>query len=83
MVCAWIGNSQPVAAQHYLQVTDEHFAKALQYPVQQMHETPGKVSQAEIGETPELLDLPEFAVSCCFEKTYKVPPRGFEPLSQD
>jgi hypothetical protein len=28
VVCAWIGNSQPVAAKHYLQVTDEHFASA-------------------------------------------------------
>ncbi|MAX27491.1 MAG: integrase [Phycisphaeraceae bacterium] len=28
VVCAWIGNSQPVATKHYLQVTDEHFASA-------------------------------------------------------
>src|SRR5262249_27309734 len=28
VVCAWIGNSQPVAAKHYLQVTDEHFQRA-------------------------------------------------------
>jgi hypothetical protein len=25
-----IGNSQPIAANHYLQVTDDHFTKALQ-----------------------------------------------------
>jgi len=25
VVCAWIGNSEPIAAKHYLQVTDEHF----------------------------------------------------------
>lgn len=30
VVCRWIGNIQPVAMQHYLQVTDEHFARALQ-----------------------------------------------------
>jgi hypothetical protein len=35
VVCKWIGNSQPVALRHYLQVTDEDFdracaAKALQ-----------------------------------------------------
>ena len=29
VVCKWIGNSQPVAAQHYLQLTDEHFERAL------------------------------------------------------
>ena len=28
VVCAWIGNSQKVAAKHYLQVTDDHFEKA-------------------------------------------------------
>ena len=27
VVCKWMGNSQPVAAKHYLQVTNEHFAR--------------------------------------------------------
>ncbi|MGZ0174307.1 MAG: tyrosine-type recombinase/integrase [Planctomycetales bacterium] len=56
VVCAWIGNSQPIAAKHYLQVTDAHFARAvecpesseasaLQNPVQQPHETNGNGSQ--------------------------------------
>jgi hypothetical protein len=26
VVCQWIGNSQVIAATHYLQVTDNHFA---------------------------------------------------------
>lgn len=30
VVCAWIGNSEPVAAKHYLQVTDEHYARAVE-----------------------------------------------------
>ena len=36
VVCKWIGNSQPVAAKHYLQVTSEHFERALsaETPVQ-------------------------------------------------
>jgi len=34
VVCAWIGNSPAVAAKHYLQVTDEHFSKAVHFPVQ-------------------------------------------------
>jgi len=58
VVCAWIGNSQPVAAKHYLQVTDEHFTKAVQNPVQQMHEIPGNVSHVENGENAELPGLP-------------------------
>jgi hypothetical protein len=54
VVCAWIGNSQPIAAKHYLQVTDAHFsraagnetdAQAVQNPVQQSHETPRNGSQ--------------------------------------
>lgn len=38
VVCAWIGNSEDVAKLHYLQVTDAHFQKAVQNPVQTMHE---------------------------------------------
>lgn len=34
VVCAWIGNSQLIAAKHYLQVTDDHFAHAAEAPVQ-------------------------------------------------
>ena len=30
LVCQWIGNSQPIAAKYSLQVTDDHFSKALQ-----------------------------------------------------
>ena len=29
VVCAWIGNSSVIAAKHYLQVTDEHFNRAV------------------------------------------------------
>jgi len=50
VVCKWIGNSQPVAARHYLQLTDEHFEraagcaahpKAAQKAAQKAHETTG------------------------------------------
>ena len=52
VVCAWIGNSQPVAAKHYLQLTDEHFTRAIgdqseepvqaaQNPAQKAHEETG------------------------------------------
>ena len=34
VVCAWLGNSVKIAAKHYLQVTDDHFAKAVQKAVQ-------------------------------------------------
>jgi hypothetical protein len=29
VVCAWIGNSEAIAVNHYLSVTDDHFKKAL------------------------------------------------------
>ncbi len=35
VVCEWIGNTEAVARKHYLQITDKHFAKAVQKAVQQ------------------------------------------------
>jgi integrase len=34
VVCGWIGNSPKIAAKHYLQITEDHFEKAVQFPVQ-------------------------------------------------
>jgi hypothetical protein len=47
VVCEWIGNSQAVAAKHYLQVTDEHFGKAVQNPVQQTAELARKAQKPD------------------------------------
>ena len=41
VVCAWIGNSERVAARHYLQVTDAHFEKALHSALQYEAESSG------------------------------------------
>ena len=41
VVCSWIGNSAIIAAKHYLQATDDHFAKATGV------KTEGVVSQEE------------------------------------
>ena len=76
VVCSWLGNSPLIASRHYLQVRETDFAKAvkpkaLQNPVQQMHESPGNVSQAENGEKTEVRDLPEFTVSLYEATTYK------------
>ena len=38
---AWIGNSVPVAAKHYLQVTEDHFKQAAQNAAQKPRETSG------------------------------------------
>jgi len=34
VVCAWLGNSEKIAREHYLQVREVDFAKAMQNPVQ-------------------------------------------------
>lgn len=64
VVCKWIGNTQAVAATHYLQTTDEHFAraarenglsKATQNPTQKVHETPRNRQngqQEQVDENP-------------------------------
>src|SRR6476620_3904777 len=50
VVCEWLGNSQPIAAKHYLQVTDEHFerganlgADVARNPAQQAGESECKI----------------------------------------
>ena len=54
VVCSWLGNTALVAAKHYLQVTDDHFAQAvtatsaLQNPVQQTAVMPRIDSQPEV-----------------------------------
>ena len=54
VVVAWLGNSQPVAMKHYLQVTDADFrraAKALQYPPESTR-TDQQTDGAHDGNTP-------------------------------
>src|SRR5262249_37612379 len=34
VVCAWIGNTEMIAAKHYLQVTQAHYEQAAQIPAQ-------------------------------------------------
>ena len=84
VVVSWLGNSQLIAAKHYLQVTDEHFAEATH---NQTH------SGAEIGEpdgNPVIRPLrqnekaPEFpGLSRPFSSVnfMAVPPTGVEPVS--
>lgn len=64
VVCAWIGNSSAIAAKHYLQVTKEHFERAIapnasgearaekaaQNPAQQLHANVRKMSHDEKRE---------------------------------
>jgi integrase len=63
VVVSWLGNSQLVARKHYLQVTDEHFARAAQNEAhlaqkeaQQASATPCMVRQENLQETLENAD---------------------------
>jgi hypothetical protein len=92
VVCKWIGNTPQVAGDHYLQVTDDHFAAALgggaesgAVAVQNAVQTAAVRNGQQSPETTKpltdqgfsrLLSVPDNPVQCC-----PVPPRGIEPLS--
>ncbi len=80
VVCAWLGNSQVVAMQHYLQTTEEHFRKAAQNPTQPVHES-GCQPMTTKQKTPQLSgkNVPDNAGQLLNMRL--VPPRGVEPLS--
>lgn len=94
VVTAWIGNSAPIAARHYLQVTDTDFDKALerdadsdaratQNPTQQRTGDSGKLGQ-ETTQAPGYQGLVLACSNVCDDvQTYPAPPRGVEPLSSD
>ena len=84
VVCAWIGNSQSVAAKHYLQVTEDHFRKAVQNPVQY----PTASVRMELQGNPADGAEPAFcgpmrrpAADCKSCQPHHLPLRGVEPLS--
>jgi len=84
VVCAWIGNSQPVAAKHYLQVTEDHFKKAVQDPVQHPAVSARRDSQEDGQESAEPAfcgPVRDNAAACKSGQPHDLPPRGFEPLS--
>ena len=72
--CQWIGNSVPVAAKHYLQVTDVHFQQAAQNPAQYL-QAERRTTQHESGQTPGIASGCEKVLSAA---SSKVGPEGFE-----
>jgi len=62
VVCKWIGNSAAIAATHYLQLTDEHFARATrenstseaaQNPTQKLQESARNGQNGQQGQEDE------------------------------
>ncbi len=92
-VCEWLGNSERVAQEHYLQVTDDHWLraveplpKAVQNPVQQGAADECNATQGvwdDIAETPENKAFRdrvlEAAYACNGLQTKGMGPGGFEP----
>ena len=75
VVCARIGNSEAIAKKHYLQVTDDHFARAVkaEQTAQQAHAESRIASQTRRGR----MKKPRFFRGYMHSRT--LPPRGFEP----
>jgi len=93
VVCKWIGNSHPVAAKHYLQMTDEHFERAVtgepvaaQNAAQKSQETSRKVSKRaesvraeSVGNAANFDDVPPVAD---YFDSEQVPCVGLEPTTR-
>lgn len=82
VVCQWIGNSQTIAQQHYLQVTDEHFAKAseaLHNPVQQPAEMSRNRQQVSIIPPLNNAEQQAAASTCDYLPFVQVGAEGLEP----
>jgi len=93
VVCKWIGNTASIAARHYLQLTDEHFDRAVrdgqdeaaQNAAQQPAEQPCNGSQAEDAPSTEALEnatfcemVPVASETCDMRET---PRAGLEPAT--
>ena len=79
VVCSWIGNTEAVAKKHYLQVTDDHFEKALQNPMQQAHVTACNGSQVGSTAHEKTPVLQGVASDCDYLQNRQVGVRGLEP----
>ena len=91
VVTAWIGNSAPIAARHYLQVNDTDFDAALQRDAQSDARATQKPTQQPTGDSGTSLQETQQALenqglvltsssACDDVQMYPVPPRGVEPL---
>jgi integrase len=93
VVCAWLGNSRAVAQDHYLQVTDAHFAAAVsmpKHPPEQAaqnaaHSTAVSTGNGQNESTATNENRPELpgdTSSYRYLHSMQVTPTGFEPVSR-
>lgn len=77
VVVAWLGNSQLVAAKHYLQVTNDHFKQAVQAaqnPAQSTPTSSGKPEQVTRDDCVVPAELQGTAAEC-----HGLPPSSVDP----
>jgi len=81
VVTAWIGNSQLVARKHYLQITDEHFARAAQNPAQSAAGTCSNARNATPEQDPQNGDF--LHATAGYEMVHNIPvgDAGIEPAT--
>jgi integrase len=86
VVCYWLGNSRSVAQDHYLQVTDGHYTRALvsraQNRAQQGAESPRNASHLASDQKQNRPVLPSDSTSCDSVQETVMTPTGFEPVSR-
>lgn len=94
VVCAWIGNSQPVAAKHYLQTTDEHFDKAAGVQPEHAKAAQKAAQQTAHGAAPsgipehrrrgnrrEMQSIPQDGLGCDNVQVREMGVAGLEPAT--
>jgi integrase len=89
LVCGWMGNTTSVAVNHYLQATDEHFAKAIEWGQKELAqivtpqggETGGNRSTPQRPAPSKTLETQPVATGCVSSRDEQVTPMGFEPMS--
>ncbi|MCD4824270.1 MAG: site-specific integrase [Phycisphaerae bacterium] len=69
VVTAWLGNSPEIAKKHYLQVTEDHFRRAVEKPTQNLAHIPAQHtaerSRSDSQQTTGWdLQVPDFAATC-------------------
>ena len=82
VVCAWIGNTPQVATKHYLQVTEDHFQKAVHNQVQYLAALARTDSQDEPGDEAKLAicgAMRKETAHCENREPQLVGDRGLEP----
>jgi len=82
VVCSWIGNTEDVAKEHYLHVTDTDFQKATQNPTHsgtEMTESEGKPVIRPLSENEKGPEFPGLSTSFRILHKKTVTRPGFEP----